>query len=90
VVKLRKIKWVGHIHTGEISNAYRNLTRKSGRRIHLNNLGLEGKVILICILNNWGVRIWTGFVCFRIGSIVYTIVNVVMNQIPFPNEQGIG
>jgi len=52
VVKLRKIKWVGHIHTGEVNNAYRNLTKKSERRIHLKNLGLEGKVILKCILKN--------------------------------------
>jgi hypothetical protein len=52
VVKLRKIKWVGHMHTGEVSNAYGNLTTKSERRIHSKNLGLEGKVILQCILKN--------------------------------------
>jgi hypothetical protein len=52
VVKFRKIAWVGHIRTGEVSNAYRNLTRKSERRILSKNLGLEGKVILKCILKN--------------------------------------
>jgi len=43
---------VDHIHIGEVSNAYRNLTRKSERRIHSKNLGLEGKVILKCIVKN--------------------------------------
>jgi hypothetical protein len=45
--------YMGGPHThGRISNAYRNLTRKSEGRIHSENLGLEGKVILKCIVKN--------------------------------------
>jgi hypothetical protein len=31
------------------------------RRDYLEDLGIEGKIILKCVLKNYGVRTWTGF-----------------------------
>jgi len=36
------------------------------RRDHLGDLGIAG-IILKCILNKYGVKMWTGFIWLRIG-----------------------
>jgi hypothetical protein len=37
----------GHVaHVGEMRNAYNNLTGKPNGKSHLENLGIDGKIIL--------------------------------------------
>jgi hypothetical protein len=36
--------------------------------VHLGDPGIHGRVILEWILKNQGVRVWTGFIWFRIGT----------------------
>jgi len=40
-------------------------------RDHLVHPCVDGRIILKCILKKPGVKIWTGFICFRIGSSDY-------------------
>jgi hypothetical protein len=38
-------------------------------RDHSEDLGVDGKVILECILGKWGGgKLWTGCICVRIGT----------------------
>jgi len=38
------------------------------RRDHLEDLGVDGKVILEWILGKYGGKVWTGFVWFNAGT----------------------
>jgi hypothetical protein len=37
-------------------------------RNHLEDLGVDGKIILELILGKYGGRVWTGFILLRIGT----------------------
>jgi len=36
--------------------------------IKLGDLGINGRIILIKILKDEGVNMWTGFICLRLGT----------------------
>jgi hypothetical protein len=36
-------------------------------RKHLEDLGVDGRIILRCVLKKKGVRVWTGFIWLKIG-----------------------
>ena len=38
-------------------------------RDHLEDLGVDGKIILRWIFRKWGVGVWTGSSCLRIGRV---------------------
>jgi hypothetical protein len=48
-------------------------------RDHLEDLDIDGKIILECILGKYDVKLWTGFIWLRIGSSGGALVNTVMN-----------
>jgi hypothetical protein len=49
-IKSRKMRWAGHIaHMGDMRNAYNFFIVKPERKNHLEDLGVDGK-ILECIL----------------------------------------
>jgi len=46
---------------GESRGVYRLLVRKRGERDHLEELGLDGRIIIITwTFRKWDVMIWTG------------------------------
>jgi hypothetical protein len=56
VIKSRKMRWVGHVaRTGDRRNAYRVLVGRPAGRKHLEDLGVDGSIMLKCILNKWNV-----------------------------------
>ena len=62
VIKSRKMRLVGHVaRTGDRS-AYRVLVGRTEGTKYLEDLGLDGSIILKCILNKWvvawSVLIW--------------------------------
>ena len=42
--------------------------KKSKLKNHWEDLGENGRVILKCISVKYGLRMWIGFSCFRIGT----------------------
>jgi len=59
VIKLTRMRWVGHItHMGR-GEAYRFLVGKPEGRGHLENPGVDGRIILRWIFRKWEGRAWT-------------------------------
>jgi hypothetical protein len=47
VIKSRKIRWTGHVACkGELRNSYSILVRKPEGKDHLEDLGVDGEIIL--------------------------------------------
>jgi hypothetical protein len=53
---------------GEMKVAYRVLVGKLGERDHLEDPGIDGKIILRWIFRKWDVCAWTGSIWLRIGT----------------------
>jgi len=52
MIKSRRMRWVGHVaRMGDRSDAYRVLVADLRDRDHLEDLGLDGRIILKWILN---------------------------------------
>jgi len=52
----------GKVHTGF---GWGNLRERD----NLENLDVDGRIILKCIFKKWGVRAWTGLIWFRIRTV---------------------
>jgi hypothetical protein len=52
---------------GEMRGVYRVLVGKSDGRDHLEDLGVDGRIILRWIFRKWDVGAWTGSSWLRIG-----------------------
>jgi hypothetical protein len=69
VIKLRRMKWAGHVACKvDSKGAYRVLVGKSAGKSHLEDPGLDGRIILRWIFRKWDVGIWTGLIWLRIGT----------------------
>ena len=55
VIKSWRMRWEGHVaHTGDRRGAHRVMVGKPEGKNHLEVLGIEGRIILICIFRMWG------------------------------------
>jgi hypothetical protein len=64
VIKLRRMRWVGHVaHRRE-----RVLVVKPKERDHLEDPGIDGRVLCRWIFRKWDVRAWNGLMGLRIGT----------------------
>jgi hypothetical protein len=67
VTKWRRMSWAGHVaHMEEIINAYNILVGEPKGRDHSEVLGVDGKIILECILGKYGGKVWC--IRLRIGT----------------------
>ena len=62
-------------NVGEKRNACRDLVRKPEGNIPPSIWGLDGKIILKCILKRHVETTWSGLVRFRTGFLVSTVMN---------------
>jgi len=68
-IKLRKIGWVGHVACMGRVKVYTGFWWGNMReRDHLEDPGIEGRIILRWIFRKWCVRAWTGSIWLRIGT----------------------
>jgi hypothetical protein len=68
-MKSRRMRWVGHVaRMGEVRDAYRILVGDMREGDHLEDPGIDGKIILKCIFGKWDGRVWTGLIWLRIGT----------------------
>jgi hypothetical protein len=60
-VNKQRMRWEGHVASmGETRNAYKVLVRKQKGRDHVEELGVDGRIILKCILGKQVGNVWTG------------------------------
>ena len=53
---------------GARRGAYRILVGKPEGRNHLEDPGVDRRIILIRIIRKWDLRVWTGLIWLRIGT----------------------
>jgi hypothetical protein len=67
----RRMRWAGHVTRGrKWSNVYRVLVGKPERKDHLEDQGVDGRIV-----SKWTLRelvgggVWSGFTWLRIGTV---------------------
>jgi hypothetical protein len=69
VIKSRRMRWAGHVaRIGERRGVYSFLWGNLRERDHLEDSGVEGRIILRRIFRKWDVGIWTGSIWLRLGT----------------------
>ena len=69
VIISRRMRWAGHVARVGERRAYAGFWWGNLReRDHLEDPGIDGKIILRWILRKWGVEAWTGLTWLRIGT----------------------
>jgi len=69
VIKSRRMRWAGHMaRMGERRGVYRGLAGNLREQEHLEDSGVDGRIILRCIFRKWDVWAWAGSSWLRIGT----------------------
>jgi hypothetical protein len=60
VIRSRRIRWAGHVVRRERGEVYTTFWwRNLGKRDHLEDQGVKGRIILRWIFRKWDVEVWT-------------------------------
>ena len=69
VIKSRRMRWAGHVARMEGEEVYTGFWWGNLKeRDHLEDPGVDGRIILRWIFRKWNVRVWTGSMWLRIGT----------------------
>jgi len=68
-IKMRRMRWAGHVTPmGKRRGLYRVLVGKPEEKDHLEEPGVDERIILRWISREWDVGAWTGSRWLRIGT----------------------
>jgi hypothetical protein len=69
MIKSRRMRWAGHVERmGKRRGIYSVLVGRPERTNHLEDPGIDGRIILRCVFRKWDVGAWTGFNWLRMGT----------------------
>ena len=69
VIKSRRMRWTGHVaRMEEGRGVHKVLVGKPGGKKHLEDPGVNGRIILRWIFRTWDVGVWVGMIWLRIGA----------------------
>jgi len=69
MIKSRRMRWAQHVERmGDRKGVYRVLVRKPEGSNHLEDPGVDGRIILSWIFRKWDVGVWTESSWLRIGT----------------------
>jgi hypothetical protein len=69
MIKPRKMRWAWHVAcVGERRGIYRLLVGNLREIDHLQDPGVDGRIILRRICRKWDVGVWIGSIWLRIGT----------------------
>ena len=67
VIKSMRMRWVGHVaHMADRRGAYRSLVVEPEGKIHLEDLGIGGSILLKWIFKKWDEEAWSVLIWLRI------------------------
>jgi hypothetical protein len=67
VIKARRMRCAGHVAlVGRVT--YRVLVGKPEGKKHLEDPGIDGKILLRWIFRKWDIGTWTGLIWLSIGT----------------------
>jgi len=70
MIKSRRMRWAGHVARRGRGEVYTRFWRGNLReRCHLEDAGVDGRLILRWIFRKWDVELWTGSSWLRIGKV---------------------
>jgi hypothetical protein len=69
VIKSRIMRWAGHVALMGRGEAYAGYWWGNLKeRYHLENPGVDDRIVFLWIFRKWDVGVWTGSSCLRIGT----------------------
>jgi len=69
-IKWKRVRWAGYVALmGERKNAYCVLVEKPMGKNHLEDLGLDGRIIPRWMFRKWDLGAWTGLFWLRQGPV---------------------
>jgi len=77
VIQSRRMRWAGHVaHRGRVE-AYTGVWwGKLRERYHLENPGVDGRIILRWIFRKWDVGTWTESISLRWRALANAVMNL--------------
>jgi hypothetical protein len=68
-IKTIRMRWTGHVAcTEKRSDVYGVFVENLREKAHLEDSGMDGKIILRSIFRKWNGGTWTGLIWLRIGT----------------------
>jgi hypothetical protein len=69
VMKSRRMRWAGHVACMVETRCMQGFVGES-EGDHLQDPGIDGRIIVKCFFKKWDGEVWTGLLWLRVGTVV--------------------